>query len=223
MRGSDVTKNLLKHCKTKRQTLVIKQKLISKTLGATAKALGCSRSAIAESIAQVKNWEAKSLILTQPELKKVMFYDPEIGNFYRLKLRPQDKGRPAGATCGSGYRVINVLCRQYKAHRLAWLYVFGVMPSGFIDHVDGNRANNKISNLRDITPSENAKNQRLRSDNTSGFNGVIWSKTRKKFRATLRSDNGSVHLGYYDDKEAAIKARKAANLAYGFHENHGQR
>jgi len=168
-------------------------------------------------------WVTRRKLKAWRSLASVLRYDNETGEFYRVKPRPQDRGRPAGSIDNNGYRVISIKAKQFKAHRLAWLYVHGVEPTRMIDHIDGDRSNNRIENLREVTPFENAKNQRMRKDNTSGFTGVTWSKSAQKWRVCVKSEGVSHHLGYYIDKEAAVSARLAANIQYDYHENHGKK
>ena len=94
----------------------------------------------------------------------------------------------------------------------------GAQPKGEIDHINGQRADNRAANLRDVDKAENQKNAARRSDNTSGVTGVYWDKTSKRWRATLRSTT----VGGFERKEDAVAARLAAQRAHGFHENHGR-
>lgn len=146
------------------------------------------------------------------ELKEVFDYDENTGVFKWKNPRPKVKvGGVAGCICNfNGYCLITYNYRPYKAHRLAWIYVHGEIPeTKFIDHIDGNRSNNSISNLRLCTNGENQKNRKLGRDNTSGFKGVSWNKKLQKWEAYTSLHNKKYNIGYYTDKEEAIAAHKA--------------
>jgi HNH endonuclease len=139
--------------------------------------------------------------LTQAELKEHLHYDPETGIFTRLKsIAHRVKiGDIAGCLhVGSGYVNIRVFGIHYKAHRLAWLYIHGINPCNDIDHINGNRSDNRIINLRDVTRSVNKQNTRkCSSNNKSGFLGV--RSTNGKFVALIT-------IGTYDTPEEAHQA-----------------
>ena len=158
-------------------------------------------------------------MVNQATLKSIMHYSPDTGEFRR------HCGALAGGMSkhpkGKVYWKIEILGDRYLAHRLAWLYVYGEFPRHQIDHIDGNGLNNKISNLRDVTPMENSRNQRRRKDNTSGCTGVRYYEAKKKFTAQIREGGKQKHLGYFQDIEDAIAARKLAEKRLGYHSNHG--
>mgnify|MGYP006131473821 FL=1 len=133
-----------------------------------------------------------------------------------------DMSKPAGTVKPRGHRDIKVKGKQYKAHRLIWLYVHGKFPDGHIDHVNGKPLDNRIENLRDVTQQENNKNARKRKDNTSGHVGVCWAKRDEKWRAQIAVDGKREYLGYFNVLEDAVAARQAASIEHGFHENHGR-
>lgn len=181
-------------------------------------------------------------MLTQKELKSLLRYDHLTGIFTwlprteahfvgRCKRRraPLWNSCFARKTAGSTdyirnlkYTKITLHRIKYKAHRLAWLYMTGRFPLDMIDHIDGNGLNNKIENLREVNNAENKRNTRRHSTNKSGFNGVCWNKAMRMWTAQLVHDNVSYHLGQFKTKQEAIEARKAANIKYGFHPNHGR-
>lgn len=136
--------------------------------------------------------------------------------------------RLAGKTAGTPHRGYINICLSiegkncvYREHRLIFSMIHGYMPKE-IDHIDGNRSNNCISNLRDVSHAENGKNQRMDKRNTSGFNGVSFCKDRQKWKAQITVNFKVMVLGRFKTKEEAIEARKAANIKYGFHPNHGR-
>lgn len=136
----------------------------------------------------------------------------------------QFSGKPALACItGNGYREGHVLRRSLKAHRAAWAIMTGEWPDGFIDHINGKRADNRWANLRVVTNSENLRNARMRADNLSGCNGVGWHRASGKWRARITVANKQVHLGTFDTKDAAIAARTEAERGRGFTTRHGRR
>jgi hypothetical protein len=166
-------------------------------------------------------------MITQARLKELLHYDPDTGVF-TWKVRSAKRihiGDVAGCVAKRGrrhYRSIKVDGELIGAHRLAWLYSSGSFPANHIDHIDGNGLNNSLSNLRDVTLTENLRNSRLSSNNKSGFNGVHFDETAGKWRATIRVCSVIKYLGYFTDINDAIDARKSADIEHGYHQNHGQ-
>ena len=105
-----------------------------------------------------------------------------------------------------GYLHGNIFGRKFRAHTIVWAICTGSWPENFIDHINLNKSDNRIENLRDATGSQNQFNHRLRSDNTSGFKGVAWCKRDKKWKASIRVYGKNKSLGYYDNPEDAYKA-----------------
>lgn len=158
-------------------------------------------------------------MLTQEELKKHLDYNPATGAFFRIS---QDKKRnipnkKINGKTSNGYVVIRVNGKKYKAHRLAWLYVYGSFPKGQIDHINRLRDDNRINNLRDVTPLENAQNASIRSDNTSGVIGVGFRSDINRWYATISVENRRVYLGAFIEFHEAVNARKNAEVLYGFY------
>jgi hypothetical protein len=164
-------------------------------------------------------------MITQKELKKLLHYDPDTGIF--LWRKPSKRIRDnlvAGTTHKTGYIEIRVKGKKYKAHRLAWLYTHGEWPKCNIDHINQNRSDNRIKNLREANHKENSKNAGMYKNNTSGVMGVRLTKgkIKRKWRAVICVNRRSIHVGYFEDKFEAICARKSAENKYGFHVNHGK-
>ena len=165
-------------------------------------------------------------MLTVEQVQKVLKYCPETGVFrWRANRANRGKagsiaGTPIVSSSGKKYVLIRLLNRPYFAHRIAWLVVHGHFPLGQIDHIDGNGLNNRLSNLRDVTPLENARNRKRRSDNKSGVMGVC-QVTSNIWQAQIVVGGKRENLGRFDSFESAVAARKAAELKYGFHSNHG--
>lgn len=128
----------------------------------------------------------------------------------------------AGTTDRKGYRKMMINGKEYYIHRLVWLYCHGIFPRFETDHIDGNRTNNRISNLRDVTKSENQKNRKLRSDNKSGCNGVYYDEKKGKYQASISLEGRSVLLGTFKTLEEAAQARELANVQLGYSVNHGK-
>lgn len=148
-------------------------------------------------------------MLTQEELKRLLHYDPETGVFTRLvETNPRAKvGMTAGTNMGRYFEIKHNHI-AYRAHHLAWLYVYGRYPKEglVIDHIDGDGKNNRISNLRECSQSQNMQNIGLHSSNSSGYKGVYWNKKDKRFMAMARLNMKRIYLGSYKTAEEAYAA-----------------
>ena len=123
-------------------------------------------------------------------------------------------GSQAGSISRTGYRRIRIRGKGCQAHRLAWLLVKGVWPEGHIDHINGDRMDNRISNLRQVTCQQNAENRRSPSaSNKSGYLGVSWCATDKKWKAQIFSRGKCKSLGRFDSAEIAHQAYLSAKRA----------
>lgn len=151
--------------------------------------------------------------VTVERLKELLDYDPMTGLFkWKVRRKGVEAGDVAGAVNHEGYISIGIDNSVYKAHRLAWLYMFGRMPNGMMDHRNGDRADNRIENLREATPGQNSQNKHVASakNKSSGLMGVSWSNDRNKFYARI-CVNGKVRaLGRFDTAEEAHQAYLAA-------------
>jgi hypothetical protein len=107
------------------------------------------------------------------------------------------------------------------AHRVAFAHFYGHWPTDKVDHINQNRSDNRIENLRDVSPQENSQNQKLSKRNTSGVTGVTWHNQRKKWMAQITVSLKTHTLGIYEKKADAIAARKDAERRFGFSANHG--
>lgn len=150
---------------------------------------------------------------TQEYLKSIFCYDPETGLLTFIRQRG---GYPAGSVAGTkkqnGYIVVSVNRKLYRAHRLAWLYVHGVMPTGDIDHINGVRDDNRIANLRLATRTQNNANAKVASHNTSGYKGVSYDKERNRYQAAIKHNGVRIALGRYLTAEDAHEAYCAAAI-----------
>lgn len=153
--------------------------------------------------------------LTQARLKELLHYDPDTGQFrWLVKFSRQQPGGAAGTKDAYGYKVIRVDRWLYKAHRLAWLYVYGVWPGAGIDHINRTRDDNRIANLREACQSLNSLNRSTTAKSRSGVLGVIWRADRQKWTAQIRIGYRTVHLGVFKDKDDAVAARKKAEAMF---------
>ena len=160
--------------------------------------------------------------ITKEQLKSRLHYTPETGIFIWLSGKGGTvKGSVAGYTNTDGYVMIKVMRNLYRAHRLAWLYMTGIMPPELIDHSNRIKHDNRFCNLSLADKSKNAKNTKLPVNNTSGIIGVYWKKDKRKWHAQMKIDGIKNHLGYFDNIEDAAKARKKAEAKHGFHPQHG--
>ena len=130
-------------------------------------------------------------------------------------------GTPAINTLDkNGYLVGAVDSIKVSAHRVLWAMVHGDWPIQ-IDHINHDKADNRLDNLRQVSQSENIRNRPLFKNNTSGACGVYWCKQTQKWRATIGVNGKAICLGRYACKETAISVRKDAQAEHDFHENHG--
>jgi len=118
-----------------------------------------------------------------------------------------------------GYLYGKVFGKNYLAHRVMWALEYGTWPDGDIDHVNQNKTDNRICNLRTASKTENARNKTTYKNNTSGFVGV--SRCKNKWRAYVTVDRKQVHLGLFTTEKQANNARMKANSRYSFSQNHG--
>lgn len=150
-------------------------------------------------------------MLTQARIRELLHYCPESGVFTNIKARKKVVvGSVAGYLNNHGYVVIMVDGKQYRAHRLAWLYIHGTFPPNQIDHINMVKTDNRICNLRMATHSENQQNRPIQCNNTSGHIGVSWHKRDQKWMAYIKRDGKSIFLGRFKYINEAIAARNAA-------------
>lgn len=127
-------------------------------------------------------------------------------------------GKIAGTAAHHGYRAVMVDGKKHYVHRVVWEMHMGLIHDGYcIDHIDGDRSNNRIQNLRSVTLSENQRNSSIPKNNSTGIQGVY-----AKGRSYVVQCAGK-HVGSFDTFLDACCARKAAERINGFHENHGRK
>ena len=168
--------------------------------------------------------------LPSPEyLRKRLRYCPETGKlFWRDNHEAPRNWNTKHANTEAfttfhpgGYRAGRINNRSFLAHRVIWAIVNGEWPKFEIDHIDHIRHNNRIDNLRCVTRFENAKNRTRQINNKSGICGVRFRGDLRKWSVEIKANGKREHLGYYENLNDAVAARKAAERKHSFHENHG--
>lgn len=174
---------------------------------------------------------------TPATLRKLLSYDPATGllTWHRRPIEmftseriynswnTKHAGKEAfTAVTHEGYRSGRIFRKFYSAHRVAWAIHHGAWPIRQIDHINGSKSDNRIANLRDVSPSTNQRNAVRPSNNTSGVCGVSWHKGDRTWQAQITLRGKRRHIGRFADFNDAVAARKAAEVKYGFHPNHGR-
>lgn len=166
-------------------------------------------------------------------LRNLLIYDPEVGHLFWRARPPEhftstvqgsrwngkNAGRRAFTACNGRCLHGSIFGIHYKAHRVIWKMAHGEEPD-VIDHINGDPTDNRLKNLRNVSHSENMANARRPAHNTTGHIGVYSS--RGKWQACITQDKRTRFLGRFDSIEEAMRARKEAEIALGFHENHGR-
>lgn len=145
-------------------------------------------------------------ILTAERLRELLHYNQETGAFTRnIAQQGRSAGSVAGAPQNRGYIAIGLDYKKYLAHRLAWLYATGDWPANDIDHINGDRKDNRIANLRDVTVGVNNQNiRKTRSDNKiSGVTGVYLDRRSNKWRPKIHLNGKQIYGGSFDTREEA--------------------
>lgn len=177
---------------------------------------------------------------TPQEMARLMIYDDETGiltwrersaESFNCAVKERGRvasrwnllraGKRAGCINPLGRRVITIEKRTYFASRVAWAIYFGAWPEGVVDHINHDVSDDSIKNLRDVSYAENAQNTKLSSRNSSGRMGVHFHAGHSRWRAKISHLGQDYYLGSFTTKEAATRARAAAEKELGFHENHG--
>jgi hypothetical protein len=173
-------------------------------------------------------------MIAQELLHKLFKYDPETGSLIWMARseidfpNPRDgwkrwnvryAGKVAFSPNTQGYLDGMIFRKMYRAHTIVWAMHRGAWPEKHIDHINGNRTDNRIENLRDVDRAENARNTRLKSNNRSGVNGVTFRNGR--WRANIRAGGHQIQIGSFDTIAEAAEARRKAEVTCGYHPNHG--
>ncbi len=157
--------------------------------------------------------------LTAERLRQLLSYDKEAGVF-KWRIKPAKKiriGDFAGWQAGKGYIGLTLDGSKYKAHRVAWLYCYGAWPNIQIDHINRNRGDNRIANLREVTPAQNQQNTGPKKNSTSEFKGVSLQSSTGKWVAQIRINGKSTYLGLFELPEQAAAAYSKAAAKYHTH------
>ena len=158
----------------------------------------------------------KEDLLSYEDAHELFYQDKETGTLH-WKVSPAIRVKPgdvAGHVDSVGYRIVEVNNRAYACHRVVWLMHYGSWPKQFVDHINRDKADNRIENLRDVSNTINCRNHALRKVNKSGHTGVHWHKALSKWTAQINVGKTKKHLGVYEDLEDAVKARKDAEEKY---------
>lgn len=157
-------------------------------------------------------------MITQEQIRRLFIYDLKGGI---LVWRNKKKNKAAGSINARGYLVVHINGKRYYNHRVIFLYIHSYLPSS-IDHIDGDKQNNKINNLRPCTTSQNTRNSKINTRNTSGVKGVSWHKNRRKWQAQIMTNGHTKYLGLFKRlKEARDVVRVNRELMHGEFANHG--
>lgn len=150
-------------------------------------------------------------MLTVKRLREKLDYDPLTGRFtHKITEGRAVAGREANTVHNRfGHLRVKIDGKAYLAHRAAWFHMTGEWPVGHLDHINQNPADNRWENLRCVTRGQNIANSRVRKDNTSGFKGVSYSKSKRRWAAHC----GGKYLGSFDTPEAARDVYALAALA----------
>lgn len=130
-------------------------------------------------------------------------------------------GTDAGWMSSNGYRQTSICRNKFLIHRIIWKMATGVEPE-YIDHVNGDRGDNRICNLRSVSAEGNARNSAKQKNNKSGHPGVFFNRNRQYWEVCIYNKNKKISVGYFDTKDEAIEAREAAEADLGYHPNHGR-
>jgi len=150
-------------------------------------------------------------------LEALFTYEPESG-VLAWKSNPKFKGRAIGKLGSvrhrTGYLVVGIDRCYYGVHRIIWKMMTGSEPPVCVDHIDGNKLNNRWANLRPATNGQNIQNSKLRKDNKSGVKGVMWEPDRRKWKAVITTQGRAIRVGRYSTFDEAAAAIAEARLKF---------
>lgn len=151
------------------------------------------------------------------ELRRLMKYEPETGNFIRIiKQKQYEEGQIAGHKHHDGRVFIGLMNRKFSAHRLAVLWMTGSMPRHEVDHINCNHGDNRWKNLRECTSSQNKWNRRANRKNGTGVKGVRYKKRRNCYEASFKINRKVIYVGTFRSIEEASSAiSEARSKAHG--------
>jgi len=161
------------------------------------------------------------VIMITQELLHTIFEYKDGCLYWKINHKNAKKGSEIKAKSSHGYKVVTVNGKQHKVHRIIWQMNYGNLPK-LIDHIDGNKENNKLCNLRPASVQQNQCNRKLQSNNTSGVKNVVYDRFRDKWKVQIVSNGKLISIGRYDDLEAAeLVAILAREKYHGNFANHG--
>lgn len=154
--------------------------------------------------------------MTHKEAREYFNYDPDTGGL-TWKKSPgggTKSGENTGRTLVKGYRHLRFRGVRYAEHRVIWLLLNGYFPEHEVDHINRNREDNRLVNLREVTRACNSKNIGIKNSNTSGVTGVYYSNQRGKWVAQIRTEGKQYNLGRFLSLTSAVKARHEAEVRH---------
>ena len=164
----------------------------------------------------------RSIVDYNPETGVMIWREKEIKHPSEKRWKKKYAGNPLKTIDGKGYFHFCHMRKFYRVHRMAWLYMTGELPN-IIDHINGDRQDNRFSNLRNTTQQGNHLNQRVNSTNTSGVSGVYKNKSKGIWCAQIKFNGKTRHLGSSKSFFEAVCLRKSEERKLGFSLNHGVR
>ena len=144
---------------------------------------------------------------TQEQVKNLFNYNSKMGTI--TWTSGKFTGKEAGWISNAGYRKVCIFGRDYQAHRIVWLYHNGYFPENGLDHINRNKSDNRIENLREATQSCNMINTGVRADNKTGVKGVYYNKMQERWHPRITLSGKKHHLGFYKNFHNAVLARLA--------------
>lgn len=164
---------------------------------------------------------AERKIMDASEVRRILDYDPATGLFRWKRRADREQSwntkhacKIAGCKLPNGYRYIMIMGKLHLAHRLAVLWMTGAWPSDQVDHINNDRCDNRWENLRQASNAQNAANQGVRTNNTSGVKGVSWDKSRNAWFVKIRVKYKQIALGRFASFDDAVAARRAAEMLH---------
>lgn len=157
-------------------------------------------------------------MINQNQLHKILDYEPDTGLFkWKIRIANRiQKESFAGTLKGNGYLYIAINQKQYLAHRLAWLYVYGYFPEYGVDHINRIPTDNRICNLREVSQICNLRNTGNYSNNKSGVKGVGFDKQTSKWLSRITINQKTIKIGRYSNFDDAVCARLIVEQCLGW-------